>query len=212
MISKKEMFDIKLTTKKPLILASASPRRFELLSLLEVPFKVKSIEVDESTIFGETPAEKVCNTAMAKGLPVAEKFQDSIVISADTIVYLQEETLFKPENQQMAAQYLKKLSGNMHTVYTGVSIFHSGKCHTFFEQTNVQFYPLSDEWIQVYVESGEGTDKAGGYGIQGAGGFFVEKIIGDYHNVVGLPIGKLFKELYSLGLISFGDEVVSHDN
>ena len=206
------MFDIKLTTKKPLILASASPRRFELLSLLEVPFKVKYIEVDESNIFGEIPEEKVCNIAMAKGLPVAEKYQDAIVISADTIVFLNEEPLYKPIDNQMAIQYLKKLSGNIHTVYTGVSIFHSGKCHTFFEQTNVQFHPLSDEWIHCYVESGEGADKAGGYGIQGAGSFFVEKIVGDYHNVVGLPIGKLFKELESLGLISFGGEVESYDN
>jgi len=206
------MFDIKLTTKKPLILASASPRRFELLSLLEVPFKVKTIEVDESNIFGVTPGEKVCNTAMAKGLPIAEKYQDAIVISADTIVFLNEEPLYKPIDNKLATQYLKRLSGNIHTVYTGVSIFHSGKCHTFFEQTNVQFYPLSEKWIQNYVESGEGADKAGGYGIQGAGGFFVEKIVGDYHNVVGLPVGKLFKELQSLGLISFGDEVESYDN
>ncbi len=206
------MFDIKLTTKKPLILASASPRRFELLSLLEVPFKVKTVEVDESNILGATPGEKVCNTAMAKGLPIAEKYQDAIVISADTIVFLNEDPLYKPIDNKVATQYLKRLSGNIHTVYTGVSIFHSGKCHTFFEQTNVQFYPLSEEWIQWYVESGEGVDKAGGYGIQGAGGFFVEKIVGDYHNVVGLPIGKLFKELKTLGLISFGGEVESYDN
>jgi septum formation protein len=146
---------------------------------------------------------------MAKGLPIAEKYQDAIVISADTIVFLNEEPLYKPIDNKVATQYLKRLSGNIHTVYTGVSIFYSGKCHTFFEQTNVQFYPLSEEWIQCYVKSGEGADKAGGYGIQGAGGFFVEKIVGDYHNVVGLPIGKLFKELQSLGLLSFGDEVES---
>jgi septum formation protein len=201
---KKEMFDIKLTTIKPLILASASPRRFELLSLLEVPFQVKTIDVDETSIFGKTPAEKVCNTAMAKGLPVSELYGDSIVISADTIVFLNEEPLFKPENNQVATEYLKKLSGKTHTVYTGVSIFYSGKRHQFFEKTSVQFYSLSDEWIQAYVESGEGADKAGAYGIQGAGGLFVEKILGDYHNVVGLPIGKLFQELSALRLISVG--------
>ena len=197
------MIDIKLTTTKPLVLASASPRRYEILSLLEVPFQVKTIEVDESAIQGKTPAEKVCNTAMATGLPVSEIYPNSIVISADTIVFLNEEPLYKPRDNQMATQYLEKLSGKKHSVYTGVSIFYSGKCRTFFEKSTVQFYPLSDKWIQAYVKSGEGVDKAGGYGIQGAGGLFVEEIIGDHYNIVGLPIVKLFKELKALDLIVF---------
>jgi len=209
MMFQKEMILIKLSISKPLILASASPRRKELLSLLNIPFHVKTFEVDESSITGNSPEEIVCNTAMAKGLPVAEVYQDAIVISADTVVFLDNEPLFKPKNEEMAITYLNKLSGRTHQVLTGVTIFYEGKCSVFFEQTNVTFYSLTDEWVQTYVESGDSFDKAGGYGIQSGGSFFVEKISGDYNNVVGLPIGKVFQELKKLKLISFkrsGDE------
>ncbi len=194
---------MKISISKPLVLASASPRRKELLSLLNVPFHVKAFEVDESTITGKSPQELVCNTAMAKGLPVAEVYQDAIVISADTVVFLDNEPLFKPKTEEMAIHYLERLSGRTHTVLTGVSIFLNGKCHSFHEQTSVTFYSLTNDWIRAYVESGDSFDKAGGYGIQSEGSFFVEKISGDYTNVVGLPIGKVFQELKKLKLITF---------
>lgn len=200
---KKEMIFIKLSISKPLILASASPRRKELLSLLKIPFHVKTIEIDESEITGDNPGEIVCNTAMAKGLSVAEIYQDAIVISADTIVFLDDEPLYKPKNEDMAINYLKKLSGRTHKVFTGVTIFHDGKCCLFYEETKVTFYPLTEDWIRAYVNSGDCFDKAGGYGIQSAGSLFVKEIIGDYYNVVGLPIGKVFEELKKLKLISF---------
>ena len=192
-----------MSLSKPLVLASASPRRKELLSLLDVPFHVKTFEIDESSITGDLPEELVCNIAMAKGLPAARVYQDAIVVSADTVVFIDNEPLFKPRTKEMAIDYLEKLSGRTHSVLTGVSLFVDGKCYSFHEQTNVTFYSLSDDWIQAYVESGDSFDKAGGYGIQSGGSFFVEKISGDYNNVVGLPIAKVFQELKRLKLISF---------
>lgn len=194
---------MKMSISKPLVLASASPRRKELLSLLNVPFHVKTFEIDESSITGDLPEELVCNIAMAKGLPVAKAYQEAIVISADTVVFLDNEPLFKPHTKEMAIHYLEKLSGRTHRVLTGVSIFTDGKCYSLYEETYVTFYSLSDDWIRAYVESGDSFDKAGGYGIQSGGSFFVEKISGDYNNVVGLPIGKMFQEMKRLKLISF---------
>lgn len=194
---------MKMSISKPLVLASASPRRKELLSLLDIPFHVKTCEIDESTITGDKPEELVCNIAMAKGLPVAQVYQEAIVISADTVVFIDNEPLFKPKTKEMAIHYLEKLSGRTHRVLTGVGLFLDGKCYSLHEQTNVTFYSLTDEWIRAYVESGDSFDKAGGYGIQSGGAFFVEKISGDYNNVVGLPIGKVFQEMKKLKLISF---------
>ncbi|MFX3674592.1 MAG: nucleoside triphosphate pyrophosphatase [Paenisporosarcina sp.] len=200
-----------ISISKPLILASSSPRRKELLSLLNIPFHVKTFEMDESEITGDSPEEIVCNTAMAKGLSVAEVYQDAIVISADTLVFLDNEPLYKPENEEMAITYLKKLSGKTHQVLTGVTIFYNGKCSIFFEQTSVTFYTLTDEWIRTYVKSGDSLDKAGGYGIQSEGCFFVEKINGDYNNVVGLPIGKVFQEMKKMKLISIKQQGENND-
>lgn len=195
------MISLKLKTTKPLILASASPRRKELLSLLGVPFEVKTMEVDERAMSGNSPAELVCNIAMGKGLDVAERNPHAIVISADTMVFIDDEPLGKPDNAEMAKEYLRKLSGRTHTVITGVAMFVDDMCSVIFEKTKVTFYALSEEWIDAYVASGDCYDKAGGYGIQTAGALMVEHINGDYNNVVGLPIAELYRELKHLDLI-----------
>lgn len=203
---------MRFKTTKPLILASASPRRKELLSLLQVPFEVKSIEIDEQGVFGCSPAELACNIAIEKGLRVAERNQHAIVISADTMVFIDDEPLGKPENATMAKEHLRKLSGRTHTVITAVALYFDDLCSVFFEKTKVTFYALSEEWIHEYVASGDCYDKAGAYGIQTAGSLMVEHINGDYNNVVGLPIAELFRELKNLELIEFATTGARYDN
>ncbi|MCZ8536169.1 Maf family protein [Paenisporosarcina quisquiliarum] len=199
-------------TTKPLILASASPRRKELLSLIGVPFEVKTMEVDENSIYGGSASELVCNIAMEKGLAVAERNQHAIVISADTMVFIDDEPLGKPQSAEMAKRYLRRLSGRTHTVITGVAIYFEDICSVFFEKTKVTFYQLSDEWIDSYVASGDCFDKAGGYGIQTAGALMVEHINGDYNNVVGLPVAELYRELKNLQLIEWKSAGARHDH
>ena len=194
---------MKLKTTKPLILASASPRRKELLSLLNVPFEVKTLEIDERAMAAFSPEELVCNIAMEKGLYVAEQNSDAIVISADTMVFVNDEPLGKPEDAEMAKEYLRKLSGRTHTVITGVAMYIDEMCSVIYDKTEVTFYPLSKEWIDAYVASGDCFDKAGAYGIQTIGALMVEKIDGDYNNVVGLPIAKLYHEMKHLQIVEF---------
>ena len=203
---------MKFKTTKPLILASASPRRKELLSLLGAPFEVKTMEVDEHSVFGSSPAELVCNIAMEKGLHVAERNQDAIVISADTMVFIDDEPLGKPENAEMAKDHLRRLSGRTHTVITGVAIYFDDVCSMFFEKTKVTFFALSEEWISNYVASGDCFDKAGAYGIQTVGALMVEHVNGDYNNVVGLPIAGLYRELRHLELIEHVTAGARYDN
>ena len=199
-------------TTKPLILASASPRRKELLSLIGIPFEVKTMEVDENAIYGGSPSELVCNIAMEKGLHVAERNQHAIVISADTMVFIDDEPLGKAQSAEMAKLYLRRLSGRTHTVITGVAIYFEDICSVFFEKTKVTFYRLSDEWIDSYVASGDCFDKAGGYGIQTVGALMVEHINGDYNNVVGLPVAELYRELKNLQLIEWKSAGARHDH
>lgn len=206
------MISLRLKTTKPLILASASPRRKELLSLLQVPFEVKTIEVDEQAVFGSSPSELVSNIAMEKGFRVADRNQHAIVISADTMVFIDGKPLGKPENATEAKKHLRKLSGRTHTVITAVALFFDDICGVFCEKTKVTFYALSEEWIHDYVASGDCYDKAGGYGIQTAGSLMVEHISGDYNNVVGLPVAELYREMKRLQLIEFATTSASYDN
>ena len=203
---------MKLKTTKPLILASASPRRKELLSLLNVPFEVKTMEIDERAMAAYSPEELVCNIAMEKGIYVSEEYPDAIVISADTMVFIDEEPLGKPEDVEMAREYLRKLSGRTHTVITGVALFVDDLCSVLFEKTKVTFHPLSEEWIDAYVASGDCFNKAGGYGIQTVGALMVEHINGDYNNVVGLPIAKLYHEMRNMEVIDFMEAGSRYDH
>lgn len=192
-----------------IILASASPRRKELLAQIGLEFVVcKSIcgEKIESTV----PEKVVCALSAQKAedvfcgvregrMKVPEGWENAVVIGADTIVSHEGKILGKPKDEADAIAMLSALSGNSHEVYTGVTICFrkNGKDrrHTFYEKTEVAFYPMSEKEIAEYVASGDSADKAGAYGIQGRFAAFVREIHGDYNNVVGLPVGRLYQEL-----------------
>lgn len=184
-----------------LILASSSPRRKELLENLHLAFEISSSDADES--FGEelSPSEAVMELAARKSGAVSKKFPDSFIIGADTVVVYEGLILGKPGDRKEASEMLRILSGNTHTVYTGVSIITPEKEARFYEKTDVTFWELSDEEIDTYIKSGEPFDKAGGYGIQGFGSMLVRQIEGDYYTVVGLPVSRLVRELRNNGFI-----------
>ena len=180
-----------------IILASQSPRRKELLSMCGFEFEIRPADVDETLPENISPKEAVCYLSKIKA--EALKDEENIVIGADTVVALNGEILGKPRDDNDAFNMLKMLSGKTHSVYTGVTLASKKKTITFYEETKVTFYPISDDEIKDYIKTGEPKDKAGAYGIQGLGGLLVEKIEGDYNNVVGLPVAKLsrkIKELY----------------
>lgn len=176
-----------------LILASKSPRRRELLSLITTDFEIKSADVDETLPEGISPQEAVLHLSKIK----AEPFNNGIdtVIGADTVVAVDGKILGKPADRQQAVEMLKGLSGKYHSVFTGVTVIKPEQSVTFSVETKVKFFDLTDDEIYSYIATGECDDKAGAYGIQGKGSLLVEKIDGDYFNVVGLPISKLNKYL-----------------
>lgn len=188
-----------------IILASGSPRRKELLARTGVPFSVVVSEGEEKADT-ENPAEKVKKLSLNKALEVAAKLKNAtepkLIIGADTVVSFQQRILGKPRDEEDAFCTLSRLQGQIHQVYTGVTLLirKNGEwnTHTFFEKTDVEFYPVSKEEIIEYIKSGEPMDKAGSYGIQGKFGMYVKSICGDYNNVVGLPIGRLVYELKQL--------------
>lgn len=184
-----------------LILASASPRRKELLELLRLPFDIIASEIDEVVDEKLHPADMVQSLANQKALNVAEKMQNAFVIGSDTLVVYEGKMLGKPKQKREAIEMLNMLSGKTHEVYTGVSIVHKGKASSFYEKTSVTFYPLSTDEIEEYVKTGEPMDKAGAYGIQGYGSLLVKEIHGDYYSVVGLPIARTKRELMKAGFI-----------
>lgn len=187
---------------KRIILASASPRRRELLERAGVNFEVIPASGEENRI-SDDPKEAVQQLARDKAVSVMHTIEDSadgtLVIGSDTVVVFENMILGKPHDIEDAVNTLKKLQGNTHQVYTGVSILEKKNGvwteHTFYESTDVTFYPVSDEEIRAYVATGEPMDKAGSYGIQGTFGIYVRGICGDYNNVVGLPVARLFYEM-----------------
>lgn len=183
--------------ERKIVLASASPRRKEILSNLGLEFEVICSSAEEKVDNELPPCLIVQELAMLKGTDVAASVKDSIVISADTIVWYDKTILGKPADTASAKKMLKLLSGKEHEVYTGVCVTDSksGKSISDYEVTKVKFRALSDEEIDCYINTGEPMDKAGSYGIQGKGCLLVEKIEGDYLNVVGLPAVKLAKIL-----------------
>ena len=190
-----------------IILASASPRRKELLAKAEISFTVIPAAGEEKRT-SEDPGEAVQQLARDKAEWVAQSMAEceegTLVIGSDTIVVFENRILGKPKDRRDAAEMLEKLQGNTHQVYTGVSVLErkAGKWveHTFFESTDVTFYPVSREEIQDYIATGEPMDKAGSYGIQGLFGIYVKGICGDYNNVVGLPVARLFHEMKKSGI------------
>ena len=181
-----------------IILASASPRRKELLETAGAEFEIIVADVDESVPEGTKPEDAAIMTAEKKALAVAESHKDSVVIGADTIVVAGEKILGKPTDKADARRMLSMLSGVEHKVITGVCLACGDKKITFAQVSKVKFYDLTDDEINAYVETGEPMDKAGAYGIQGKGCVLVEKIEGDYFNIVGLPVARVMKELNKL--------------
>ena len=181
-----------------IILASASPRRRELMRLITPDYTVCASHVEETVPPGLTPAETVLYLARLKGADVFAKHPDALVVAADTVVAVDGVILGKPQNAEDAARMLHLLSGRTHAVYTGVYLACKTGEKCFFEQTDVTFYPLSDAEIAAYIATGEPFDKAGAYGIQGCGSLLVEGISGDYFNVVGFPVAKAARELKAL--------------
>lgn len=173
-----------------LILASGSPRRRELLSLITDEFEILVSGCDEFVPEG-TPAEKVpAILAEQKALAVAKLRPEDTVIGSDTVVVLNDEIFGKPKDKVHAHAMLKALSGKRHFVYTGVAVAEKGEVRSFVQKTEVEFYELSDETIEKYIATGEPMDKAGAYGIQGKGSVLVKGIVGDYFNVMGLPVAE----------------------
>lgn len=180
---------------KNVILASASPRRRELLTVAGVDFTVIVKDVDESIPEGTPPAEAAVMTAKKKALAVAAEHPESIVIGADTIVVIGGRILGKPADKADACAMLRLLSGREHKVITGVCLANGGEVNCFSKTSIVKFYELSDAEIEAYVNTLEPMDKAGSYGIQGKGCTLVESISGDYFNIVGLPVASTVRAL-----------------
>ena len=179
------------------ILASQSPRRRELLSLFDFPFTVKVSGADENMDLRNDPAQEVARVSRLKAEGV-ERGPEDVVIAADTIVVCSGYVLGKPVDEEDAFQMLALLSGRLHEVMTGVTVLYGDKAITHTEITQVGFRNLTEEEIHRYIATGEPMDKAGSYGIQGRASLFVERIIGDYFNVVGLPVcrlGQLLREI-----------------
>ncbi|PTS98302.1 septum formation protein Maf [Pedobacter sp. HMWF019] len=183
----------------PIILASKSPRRQELLQQMDLDFKVVLKDVDESYPEGLSPSEIAVYIAEKKAKAFLADQPNSIVITADTIVAYNGEIMGKPEDAKHAEQMLTKLSGTVHEVYTGVSLIYNGEILSFFDLTEVYFKELTTEQIRYYIENYKPFDKAGAYGIQDwIGMVAVEKIVGSYTNVMGLPTEKLYTALLSI--------------
>lgn len=190
------------------VLASASPRRKELLQRAGVAFEVLPA-TGEEIITGENPPELVMELAFKKAKEVAGKLAakdggELLILGADTVVTYDGAVLGKPRDEADAVRMLSVLSGSTHSVFTGVALIYQAKgterVLNFYQETRVTMYPMSPGEIQAYVRSGEPMDKAGAYGIQGRGTVFIEKIAGDYNNVVGLPMARVYQEMKKLGV------------
>ena len=179
------------------ILASQSPRRRELFGLFHLPFTVRVADIDETMDPEKDPFDEVARVSRLKALAVPRD-QEDVVIAADTIVVCDGRVLGKPRTMEEAEQMLQLLSGRDHEVMTGVTVLCGEKEETFTEVTQLHFRPISMQEIRAYVATGEPMDKAGAYGIQGGAALFCEKMTGDYYNVMGLPVCRLWHCLHRL--------------
>ena len=173
-----------------LILASASPRRKELLGLFKIPFTIRVADIDETMDNTKSPFVEVARVSRLKALAV-ERQEKDIVIAADTIVVCEDRVLGKPKDAAEAVEMLSALSGRDHQVMTGCTVLRGETLQTFTEVTDLHFRELSRKEIENYVASGEPMDKAGAYGIQGGAALCCERMVGDYYNVMGLPVCRL---------------------
>ena len=188
-----------------LILASASPRRKELLANVGYEFSIEVCDLEENSD-KEIPYELVMELAKVKARAIMDnhKEEDVIVLGADTVVANEGQILGKPKNLEHAKEMITSLQGKAHQVYTGVCIcWNDGKINqnlTFCEKTDVEVYPMTKDEIESYVATGECSDKAGSYAIQGLFSPYIKGIAGDYNNVVGLPVARIYQEIKKLGL------------
>ena len=183
-----------------IVLASQSPRRRELLSLIGIPHEVRPADLDESLLPGESPTEHAERLARSKAETIAARERGAVVIGSDTIVVLDGDVLGKPRDAAEAAAMLRRLSGRTHTVHTAVAVARDGRIVSGVESVEVTFRPLNDAQIEAYIATGEPMDKAGAYGIQGYGAVMVERVHGDYFAVMGLALGRLVNLLEAVGI------------
>lgn len=179
-----------------LVLASQSPRRSEILKNAGIDFTVRVANADETIPNGTKPQEAVVFLAARKAMAV-ERAEDELVLGADTVVVLDDKVLGKPKDRDDAYNMLKSLSGRVHSVFTGVCAIGNGVSVTFAEETKVEFMTLTDEEIYTYINTNECYDKAGAYGIQGLASKFIRGIEGDYFNVVGLPVNRIYEKIFT---------------
>ena len=183
-----------------LILASASPRRKELLKNAGYEYEVCPADIDETMPEGVEP-ETACEIlSRKKAQAVLEENPDAVVLGSDTIVVLGNTILGKPEDKEAARAMLRSLSGRVHQVYTGLCVCSKDRTLSLVSRADVRFYPLSDELIDAYIATNEPMDKAGAYGIQGVGSMLVKSIEGDYFTIVGLPVAKAARMLGEFGI------------
>ncbi|HEY7897569.1 MAG TPA: Maf family protein [Gemmatimonadaceae bacterium] len=187
-------------TEPRIVLASASPRRRELLELVGIPYTAVPADIDESIVGDEAPLVHAERLAKGKALVVAALYPDSLIIAADTIVVLNGRIMGKPRTEADAAEMLKALSGVTHTVVTGMACVFNGEVASSVDDVSVTFRQLSDAEIDDYVATGEPMDKAGAYGIQGYGATIVRRIDGDYFAVMGLSLVRLVELMRRLGV------------
>ncbi|KPJ89543.1 MAG: hypothetical protein AMS17_01505 [Spirochaetes bacterium DG_61] len=182
-----------------IVLASKSPRRSEILKQLNIPYIVFSVSVEEN-IKKENNRHlipSVINISRKKTLVAACSFSNGLVIGVDTVVYFQRRVFGKPESEEQALKFLRMLSGNRHSVISGITVYSvsDDMSYSSFSVTDVYFHKISETLLQRYIEQGEWAGKAGGYGIQGNAALFVKRIIGSFYNVVGLPVEELYRLL-----------------
>lgn len=184
------------------ILASQSPRRSALLDIVGAKFETLVPDVDEGQFAGSHPEEVVARLSKEKAVAVLNRGVELPVVAADTVVAVEGKILGKPADGDEAYSMLKTLSGKWHQVYSGITVATQDEVRTEVEMTEVKFRQLSDSEIKEYIATGEPMDKAGSYGIQGKGALLVERINGDYYNVMGLPLVRLLRMLRELGVLS----------
>ena len=187
-----------------LILASASPRRKELLGLFRRPFEIRVADIDETMDPAKSPFDEVARVSAAKALAVPRSAGD-VVIAADTIVVCEGKVLGKPKDEADAVAMLRLLSGRDHQVMTGMTVIRDERIRTVTEVTDIHFRELCEKEIRAYVATGEPMDKAGSYGIQGGAALFCTHMVGDYYNVMGLPVCRLGQVLREMAPELMGD-------
>lgn len=188
------------STAVRVVLASQSPRRRDLLTLIGIPHDVRPADIDESILPNEAPVPHCERLARTKAATLAAREPDALVVGSDTIVVIDGDILGKPASPEEARAMVSRLAGRTHTVFTAVAVAYQGRTLSGVESVSVTFRPLDAEQVAAYVATGEPTDKAGAYGIQGYGATIVERIDGDYFAVMGLPLGRLVGLMRELGL------------